>query len=453
MGRTTTTTKGNEKKGKGRQVTKRPGVRFVNLKRAGGVTVQARWTDPATGQVKRLALVGSAYSTVAKREAWGRALSETLAKQRAEIKSGVKSKTRTSPTDAAAAFLAHFGREVDAGKRRPATLRSYMDVVQVVAAWWTAQGVEATEGLTYADLVALGDHLAHRPRMAPVKGKGAGRGRRKAVMTPRSQSSVQHDVRQARPFLSYLRKRGMLNLSAAEIADALPVPTVPTTPDESLSPDQAQKLLAAALRADPHWTGKVPPSVVVAVLTLSGLRRAEFLRVDWSAFLPDYRDETGEVVGALVVEPHVSKTRHRRVVSCACSPALREILRRWRLRCAPGTEGAIFGAATNPEEIRRVFVDLQKTHGAPSASPQVLRRTCGTTLATAPGISGAAGPFMAAARLGHGVRVAQGAYWTPFALPRDARTIEAALGVEELVAQVLAPVGRKGRKSAEAKTA
>ena len=81
-------------------------------------------------------------------------------------------------------------------------------------------------------------------------------------------------------------------------------------------------------------------------------------------------------------------------------------------------------------------------YGAPKRfSPQVLRSTCGSYLTNAPGIFGAASAYRSAKQLGLSVQVAERHYVGVIrGIPRDARTLEAAMQIEADIERVIAAV-------------
>jgi hypothetical protein len=70
-------------------------------------------------------------------------------------------------------------------------------------------------------------------------------------------------------------------------------------------------------------------------------------------------------------------------------------------------------------------------YGAPAGwTWQALRRTCGTYLTNAPGIFGAASAYRSARQLGHSVQIAERHYLGVVKVPKEATTLEAAMGCE-----------------------
>ena len=93
---------------------------------------------------------------------------------------------------------------------------------------------------------------------------------------------------------------------------------------------------------------------------------------------------------------------------------------------------------------------LREEYGAPeSFTWQALRRAYGTFLTNAPGIFGAASAYRSAKQLGHSVQVAERHYLGLVrGIPREARTLEAAMQIEDLVANVVARAGTGNTASA-----
>ena len=88
---------------------------------------------------------------------------------------------------------------------------------------------------------------------------------------------------------------------------------------------------------------------------------------------------------------------------------------------------------------RRVLI---RSSDAPPFTWRMLRRTSGTFLTCAPAIFGAASAFLSAKRLGHTVRIAEKHYAGALAgIPREARTLSAAMEIEDLAKEIVWRVG------------
>ena len=93
---------------------------------------------------------------------------------------------------------------------------------------------------------------------------------------------------------------------------------------------------------------------------------------------------------------------------------------------------------------------LKERYGAPPAAGwQVLRVTTATYLCNAPGIYGSASPFMESRQLGHSVIVAEKHYAGLIrGIPIDAKTLEAAMQIEDESAEVIAATRPPGGRLA-----
>jgi integrase len=175
---------------------------------------------------------------------------------------------------------------------------------------------------------------------------------------------------------------------------------------------------------------------LLVLISLSGLRLKEAVRLAWEHFDPDKIDASGRPIGELYVPASIAKTKRPRRIPLDHSPALRAYLIQRKLEV--GAEGTIAGltydqAAKGLKRIRAVY-------GCPSAfSWQALRRTVSTFLTSAPSIFGAASHAQAAKRLGHGWAIASRHYADDVAgITADAKTLEAALQIEENVSRACA---------------
>jgi hypothetical protein len=106
------------------------------------------------------------------------------------------------------------------------------------------------------------------------------------------------------------------------------------------------------------------------------------------------------------------------------------------MHLANGGKGAVFGLTRGTADAagKRLIAE----YGAPKGFGwQMLRRTCGTFLTNAPGIFGASSAYRSAKQLGHSVTVAE-RYYVDVArgIPREARTLEAAMQIEDVMARV-----------------
>lgn len=335
---------------------------------------------------------------------------------------------------------------------KPSTRATYLSAIGTFKAWADRERIRLAEDLDADKLARLRAHLVTLPRRTKAKG-----GSRKDVVSTgdrRSASAINCDLRAVKTMLQALRVAGRLpaitssdtireNLGAVEADVAKPKP---------LKPAAIAKLLAACERHDAETFAKTrggdtgaprfePIGPLAALMLLSGMRLGEALALEWS----DVDLEEGELL------VRAGKTGRERAVDLGVTPALAKLLAAMRL--ASGGKGRLFPAHTQVtvgDARRRLIAE----YGAPAflwstrnsrpgeRSAPTLRSTCGCYLACAPAIFGGASVYMSAAHLGHSVQVAEKHYLgTLKRIPKEATTIEAAMGIEDAIAVV--PAHRK----------
>jgi integrase len=185
-------------------------------------------------------------------------------------------------------------------------------------------------------------------------------------------------------------------------------------------------------------TPRYPPIAPFTLAALlSGMRLGELLTLEWRDVNLSARGENGRVVGEIQLRAEVNKTVRARTVDLSASPALLSLLQALQHRSQPGA--SVF--ALTPELAKQSMRRMRKL-GAPSHFDwQTCRRTCGTFLTNAPGIFGAASAYRSARQLGHSVAVAESNYLGVVrGIPHEAKTLEAAMGIEDLATRVVAEV-------------
>ena len=109
---------------------------------------------------------------------------------------------------------------------------------------------------------------------------------------------------------------------------------------------------------------------------------------------------------------------------------------------ANGGKGPVFGSLRAPSRLPRSA--CQGEYAAPEFTWPALRRTCGTFLTNAPGIFGAASAYRSAQQLGHRVQIAEKHYLGVVrGNPRDARTLDAAMQLDDALGRVVALAGMR----------
>jgi integrase len=309
------------------------------------------------------------------------------------------------------------------------------------------------DDLTGPLLVAFRAELVRERRRVHVK--GGKRGALKTTSEPRSPYTVNRELRSVGTILAYVRKLGLLpRLSTDELRDALEKLKVSSDRIDYRKPHELQKLIEAALRHDEEMfkatreehAGLRPPGSTprhepiapfVAAAILTGMRFGELVDLEWKQVDLEALDDEGIAVGELHLTS-ATKTKKARTVGLEVSPALRKMLAAMKLKS--GGKGSVFGLTrgTATAAGRR----LGREFGAPEcAGWQALRRTTGTYLTNASGIFGAASAYRSAKQLGHSVQVAERHYvGVARGIPRDARTLEAAMQIEAQMASVIEAV-------------
>ena len=406
---------------------------------------RARYIDPDTGKSTKPALAG--LTTAEARRDWAIRKSRTLAKRSMDLEAGAPRKTGTGLGDAIARYYE------DHPHLRERTVEVYQVATKKLAAWGTRAGVKSADDLTGPKLVAFRASLVKAPLRARVKGKRGATGETERTRSP---NSINKELRSARTVLGYLRRLGLLpKLTADELTDGLKRMQVPHDATQFLRPAEIGALLGAALKHDaetfkmtraenaagrrtPRTTRRHPAiAPFVACVLLTGMRFSEALDLSWGQIDLEACDNDGNAAGEVHLTS-ATKTKHARSIGLEVSPALRSMLKAMRPENAAGSVWGITEGEANAA-MRRLIDEF----GAPAgAGWQALRRTCGSFLTNAPGIFGAASAYRSARQLGHSVQVAEKHYLGLIrGIPRDARTLEAAMGVTAEVQRVTDALG------------
>lgn len=370
----------------------RHGVKLLQL--ATGAHV-ARFVDPVSRRQVQTNLDRLGLGSKEARTKWAADKARSLADIRAKVAAGHAVADRVSLERACDDYLASFEN-----KRTKAVKRI---VLVSVRDWLEKAGVHETAQLTQPILMRWRDQYM-RPaneHQASTKNRwlaavsawlrwASGRGLT-PLLTVDSIREVTRRSRQLRRAIQFLR------------------------------PPQIKALLQAVARhdADAERGGWRPMGAFVLTLLLTGGRYAEIAGLRWS--------EVHLVDDYIELDAARIKTKASRRVTLAETPKLRALLQGLALR--RGDADLVFGDFSygTLECFRERLV---RTYGAPRWTPHVLRRTAGTVF-TCASIFGTAGAFLSARRLGHGVQLAEACYVGALTgLPADAKTFEAAVGIE-----------------------
>lgn len=423
-----------------------PGVKLKKRALAGGGhSWRAVYADPTTGRDVYETLDRLALPTAAARVQWAKAKAVNLARTRLDRRDGIRAPTSVALSDGIERYMA-----VARSTLKPKTIYGHELAHRQLASWARSAGVRETGDLTRPLLVDLRDHLIQARRL--VVAQGGRRGGRVAQDDRRAPRTINRELASLKTLFGDWRLREMLNgITSDDIKDALAALPVAREEPDFLSPSDLQALFAAAVRHDgdtfsatrrehagagpigatPRYTAIAP---FLAFVLLTGLRRSEALAVTWEMIDLDALDNGGQRVGEIRLPARSTKTNRARTIGLEVSPALRKILASHRLRT--GGRGSVF--ELNGDIITKAQRRLEKRFGAPRFTWQMLRSTCATYLTNAPGIFGAASAFLSARQLGHGVAVAEKHYTGLVrGIRREARTLEAAMQIEDELAAVL----------------
>lgn len=433
--------------------TAHPGVKEHKRARRDVTTYYARFIDSDTGRERDENMTALGLTTAEARREWMIRKSRALAERRAALATGAPRHTRGSLAEALTSFVAT--------QSNAATARTYREGVERFRGWADRQGLRSTDDVHAHHLAQFREWLRTAPRQVAAKGKGAGAGARVVGAEPAKATSVNCRLRSLKACLNWLRKQGRLpHVDAEAVRERLAALRADEDPPRFLRPEEVRSLLDACRRHDAavfdltreehdrlRAPGSTPRYTPITTFVLAGLlggfREGELRRLTWPMIDLDARDEHGQVVGEIRLPGAGTKTRRARIVDLGISPGLRLALVAWRLRT--GGTGYVFGGEkpwprTLVEAARKRLTAQPKPDGeeksnalrfgAPAFTWQDLRSTCATYHVNMAGL-GSAAAWQAALRLGHSVTVAQRFYVGLLrGIPREARSLEAAMGIE-----------------------
>ncbi len=401
-------------------------------------TYRARYVDPDTGRKVRERLDPAVLGSKEARRQWAVRKARALAKRRLELEGGA---ARASGLPLAEAVDRYFKAHTRLSAN---TLTAYHAAARRFTAWAERSGLRSADVLNRAALLRFRETLASAPKRQAVK--GGRRGARNEAGEARSPAALNRDLRSMRTILGYLVDAdAFARLSHDDLRRALKREAAPIDRIEFLKAAELRALLSAALAHDAQQftetraehageqprgsTARYEPiAPFVATCLLTGMRVGAALKLEWSEVDLD----AGEIV------PRGSNaTKRTGVIGLEVSPTLRALLTTMR---PPGNaaRGRVFGGHT-PGTLKAAAKRLIADYSAPPGFTwQGLRRTCGSYLTNAPGIFGAASAYRSARQLGHSVTVAERHYVGLVRnIPLEARTLDAAMGIEPELTRVL----------------
>lgn len=394
-----------------------------------GVVIVAPWGEhksyrlryrcPERGKWHAERIDGERYSGEKSRRDLAIKRSEELRTRRAAILGGAPLAAANVPVRT---LIERFVADCQAKRLSEHTVKKYRSQLQPFVKWCEDQRF-AADDLTSSTLAAYAVVAGKTAVMKRVKSVDEEK-RYRESQRPRKSRTLNNYLQAASIALTRLAGLKLLpKLNKFDIAEALKLARIKREPLNPLSTAQLNEILEGALGADSE------AAQFFLFLLLSGCRHAEGLELDWSNVRLGALDDQGRVCGEMVVK---GKTGYR-VVSFDVSPALLRLMQARKLRT--GGQGRVW-PWVDQRQITRIN-DAIVAAGAPDFTPQELRRACASYQSCAPGIYGAAAPLMSARRLGHSARIAEERYvGTIRGISRDCTTVEAAMGIEAVAAEI-----------------
>lgn len=402
---------------------------------------RARYVDADTGRQTKVRLDPIAVPTAETRRDWAIRKAKAMAKRRDELDHGA---ARATGTGLDVALDRYFE---DHAHLRGGTLGIYKQAADKLRTWARSVGIRTADDVTGPKLVAFAATLRKEKRLAKVP--GGKRGEVKRTNEPRSANTVNRELRSVRTVLGYLRSLGLLpKITSDDLKDSLKRMEVSQDVGDFLRVPALQALLGAALEHDAkrfaatraELRGILPPgstpkyeaiAPVILAAALTGMRLGELVGLTWPQVDLAALGDDGKPAGEITLKAAGTKTKRGRVVTLDHSPTLRFLLEALRPENAKGnawglTRGQAVAAAKRLDD-----------YDAPDWSWQALRRSAGTYLTNAPGIFGGSSAYRSAKLLGHSVQVAERHYVGLVRVSREAKTLEAAMQIEELAERVI----------------
>ena len=407
---------------KRRTKTAHPGVKLKKRQRANGTVWLARWRDPITQREKEVSLTALDLTTAEQRRTWAIKKSEEIVALRRSLGPTHRATKRWSIDDAVDDYLARCRTRLAAP-----SARNYANGLSRFQDWASTHGFRELEDLLPERLSLYREFLRSSPVRAAKKGGKIGE--RVESSELRSTSSTNSDLTKARIFLHDARRLGRLRLDSDAITDALrAVPKATSEPDPLQAPD-IRRLLAACIahdeaRADVMAGIPAGPIVLFALLTGCRARELRELRTEYV----DIESESIRLPSA------ATKTRASRTIGLDISPSIVTLIR----SMAPPADGYVFGGAEPVSEtvLRQLRQRLTEKFGAPEFTFQRLRATCVSFLVNSTVLP----TIQSVRRTGHSLAVAEKHYLGIVrGIPREATTIEEAMGVGGLAVEVAQP--------------
>lgn len=446
------------------------GVTIATQKRRGETRVVLRYKDPRTKltkQCERLREDGSPWpftinddraefvpiTTREQAKILARRLSNWLWSQRAIAKleaQGVK--VQVPQCDAHTVTWARlrnsFETELETKAASRKTILSYGQTWKFVNRWINHGGPPLPESLNREHLRDFIRFLRQHRFTWGEAGSGS-----KGQPRPLSPFSVASHARHLRAVLNFGRKSiGCITLDGEAVSAGLVVGRLPRLVPIALRPQQLCSILKAAGELDRTRNSLMFP--FFAFLMASGARRGEALALRFEPSVSGAAESWLDLARGMVVI-WGSKTARQRILPLATRPLLMKILDTLVRRRARGAEYVFAGGplpAGNAGDMlgtafKVAIKDVKQMCGV-SFRLKDFRSTCATVLANSSVLGG--NLYTLAGELGHNIEVLQKHYASHVAIAPEletARTVEAALGIEDEVAAWLHSSGSCAARS------
>ncbi|MBD3162138.1 MAG: tyrosine-type recombinase/integrase [Candidatus Latescibacteria bacterium] len=419
---------------------------------SGNIGWRAKWKDPDTGRTEWVTLTEKDYPTERSRLRWVKIKSAEINTRKGAISAGAPRRKDVALDKAVEDYYRRKKPEL-----REKTITTYQYATSIFKQWAAERNLGSSLDLRPADLADLRTYVLSYTRRKPVT--GGQRGQRRPTGRKRAAYTTNRDLRTLRQVLNDWRRLGwllpvidsdMIGDQLKSIRNPRPVPTFLRTRELKRIIDAAMRHdrdTFAMTRKEKAGIGKpgttlryIPVSPFLLTILLTGLRLGEAEGLAWREVDLKHKE--------IVLQPDRVKTHHGRRIDLSVCPALLRILGALKLRA--GEDEYVFDGTVplSNNLVKAAHRRLLSKFDSPKFTWQELRRTCGTYLTCAPGIYGASSVFLSAKRLGHSVSVAEKHYLGAVTdIDPEARTIEAAMGIEDLLKKV-APVRGRARKGA-----
>lgn len=423
---------------------KHPGVTLIKPDPERGIWWRVRYEDPETGKLKKVSL-DPALRTTEDRVNYAKRLSKALADRRRDILLGASKEQRVPIATVVDRFY-----NARKGAIRSGTVATYKHATDRFLQWADSANIRTGDDLRNHHLEALKTWLFKQCLTSARQ--GGSRGTRRRVEKQRSAHTVNRELRTLRTVLRKCRALGLVaHITGDGIDDGLKSELAPRNLPTFFRTADLRLLMEAAIRHDAskfeltraEHDGLMPPGSTwrheeiapyLATILLTGMRRGEGLQLQWEHVDATTTDADGLPKGDIMLPASVTKTKHGRQIDLGVTPLLLALLETIRPK---SRKGPVFPHLTQDKAvsaIRRLRLD----YDAPAEfNWQALRRTCSTFQVNAHSLFGTSSAHASGRRLGHSPTVADKHYSGLLSVSRTAQTLEAAMGVEKAMGQII----------------